>query len=357
MAHKSSKAPPPAPLGILRGHGAPVNAISFLAPTTIVSGAADGVVKIWDLKTRRERATFSQAHSKAGVLHTSALADDSTRFVTQGRDGFVKLWDASTFNDGCEPLLSYYCGSYSFTKFAVQRWPAADQSLENGNLIVSPSAESNQIFIYDVRSPATSRPSLQVAVPDGSSKKGMCMSLCLFESRSGNNGAAQTYIAAGYESGELAILELRSGGKLASEAQVTAGANPLLAFDVTQDGQSAICGSAGEDLYKAAFDASTFTISSESFFQCNHGGIGAIRIRGDQRIFATAGWDHRVRVFHLRKLKPLAILKYHTESVFGLDFSADSSMFVSASKDHKIALWSIYPPAFDQAVHQKLRTY
>ncbi|KAF1330187.1 Guanine nucleotide-binding protein subunit beta protein 1, partial [Globisporangium splendens] len=355
MAHKNSRAPPPAPLAILRGHGAPVNAISFVSPTTIVSGAADGVVKIWDLKTRRECATFSQAHSKAGVLHTSALPDDATRFVTQGRDGFVKVWDAATFSEGCEPLLSYYCGSYSFTKFATRRWPSVDQSLGNGNLI---------IFIYDIRSPATSRPSLHMTVPDGSSKKGMCMSLCLFESRGGNSddsGGVQTYIAAGYESGELAILDLRSGGKLACEAQVTAAANPRThastSLSHSIDGQSAMCGSAGEDLYKASFDASSFTISSESFFKCNHGGIGAIRIRGDQRIFATAGWDHRVRVFHLRKLKPLAILKYHTESVFGLDFSADSSMFVSVSKDHKVALWSIYPPASDQAVHQKLRAY
>lgn len=65
----------------------------------------------------------------------------------------------------------------------------------------------------------------------------------------------------------------------------------------------------------------------------------------------------RIRVFHQRKLKPLAILKYHTESVFGLDFSPDNAHFVSASKDHKIALWSLYPPATDKAATQSLRQY
>lgn len=63
-----------------------------------------------------------------------------------------------------------------------------------------------------------------------------------------------------------------------------------------------------------------------------------------------------MRVFHLRKLKPLAILKHHTESVFGLDFSFDSALLASASKDRKIALWPIYPPSA-QALHQNLRAY
>lgn len=65
---------------------------------------------------------------------------------------------------------------------------------------------------------------------------------------------------------------------------------------------------------------------------------------------------YRVRVFHLRKLKPLAILKHHTESVFGLDFSPDCALLASASKDRKIALWSIFPPS-SEALHDNLRAY
>lgn len=38
-------------------------------------------------------------------------------------------------------------------------------------------------------------------------------------------------------------------------------------------------------------------------------GIADICIRPDQRLFATAGWDGKVRVFHYKKLRPLAILQ------------------------------------------------
>ncbi|ETL95907.1 hypothetical protein L917_06422 [Phytophthora nicotianae] len=351
----------PEPLGVLRGHGAPVNSVSFLSVSTVVSGAGDGAVKIWDLKSRRELATNHSAHSKAGVLHAAALrgsAASEHKFVTQGRDGFVKLWDAQTFGSAAEPLAKLYCGSYSFTKFATMRWPGDTQ--ENAHLIVCPSSVDNKLLVYDIREDPTS-PAQTLSVPDVAAKRGMCVSLSLFDSsvvqdEVGAGGNMQAYIAAGFEGGQLAILDLRAGGKVACETTVTQGANALLSFDVTRDGRSAICGSSGDELYVTNIDVASYTLSSRSFFSCAHGGFSSVCIRGDQRIVATAGWDHRVRVFHLRKLKPLAVLKYHSESVFGLGFSADNALLTSCSKDHKIALWSIYPPSAT-AVASALRPY
>ncbi|RAW33435.1 hypothetical protein PC110_g10227 [Phytophthora cactorum] len=349
MRGTSTKAAPE-PLGVLRGHGAPVNSVGFLSVSTVVSGAGDGAVKIWDLKSRRELATNPAAHSKAGVLHTAALqgaAASEHKYVTQGRDGFVKLWDAQTFGIAAEPLSKLYCGSYSFTKSSTMRWPG--DTPEGAHVIVCPSSVDNKLLVYDIREDSSS-PALTLTVPDAAAKRGMCVSLSLFGSsvaqvEDGAGGNVQTYIAAGFEGGQLAILDLRSGGKVACETTVTQGANALLSFDVTRDGRSAICGSSGEELYVANIDVASYTLSSRSFFSCAHGGFSNVCIRGDQRIVATAGWDHRVRVFHLRKLKPLAVLKYHSDSVFALDFSADSALLASCSKDHKIALWSIYPPS------------
>ncbi|KAF1789385.1 WD40 repeat, conserved site [Phytophthora cactorum] len=336
MRGTSTKAAPE-PLGVLRGHGAPVNSVGFLSVSTVVSGAGDGAVKIWDLKSRRELATNPAAHSKAGVLHTAALqgaAASEHKYVTQGRDGFVKLWDAQTFGIAAEPLSKLYCGSYSFTKSSTMRWPG--DTPEGAHVIVCPSSVDNKLLVYDIREDSSS-PALTLTVPDAAAKRGMCVSLSLFGSsvaqvEDGAGGNVQTYIAAGFEGGQLAILDLRSGGKVACETTVTQGANALLSFDVTRDGRSAICGSSGEELYVANIDVASYTLSSRSFFSCAHGGFSNVCIRGDQRIVATAGWDHRVRVFHLRKLKPLAVLKYHSDSVFALDFSADSALLASSQR-------------------------
>lgn len=139
--------PSPAPVAALRGHGVAANCVSFQAPTELVSGGADGAVKLWDLRTRRERASHATAHSKAGVLHSASLGGGSTQFVTQGRDGFVRVWDAATFGPSSAPQTQFYCGSFSFTKFATLRWPdagaGADASLDQ--LIVSPTGEPDQV--------------------------------------------------------------------------------------------------------------------------------------------------------------------------------------------------------------------
>lgn len=139
-----------APLGVLRGHGVAVNGVAFLSASSVVSGGADGGVKLWDLKSRRERAANGAAHSKAGVLHACVLPTSGAsapRFVTQGRDGFVRVWDASTLAERCAPLSEFYCGSFSFTKVATLRWPDAgdgDASAALGQLIVAPNSDSDK---------------------------------------------------------------------------------------------------------------------------------------------------------------------------------------------------------------------
>ncbi|GLD93096.1 hypothetical protein PINS_up001688 [Pythium insidiosum] len=129
----------PEPVAVLRGHSAPVNAVAALSTTSIVSGAADGSVKLWSLTTRRETATI-QAHSKAGVLHVASLHDG--RVITHGRDGYVKLWDAECLSNAKDPLMSWYCGSFTFTKATPARWAS---SSADSHLIACPADDEKDV--------------------------------------------------------------------------------------------------------------------------------------------------------------------------------------------------------------------
>lgn len=75
-------------------------------------------------------------------------------------------------------------------------------------------------------------------------------------------------------------------------------------------------------------------------------GISDITIRPDKKILATAGWDHRIRIFGWKKLKPLAVLDYHTATVHSVSFSDHKSpsdrLLAAGAKDHRISIWSIY---------------
>jgi len=75
-------------------------------------------------------------------------------------------------------------------------------------------------------------------------------------------------------------------------------------------------------------------------------GISDITIRPDKKILATAGWDHRIRIFGWKNLKPLAVLDYHTATVHCVSFSDHKNpserLLAAGSKDHRISVWSIY---------------
>ncbi|KAF2739015.1 WD40 repeat-like protein [Polyplosphaeria fusca] len=52
-----------------------------------------------------------------------------------------------------------------------------------------------------------------------------------------------------------------------------------------------------------------------------HAGQQSLRVRSDGRILATAGWDSKVRVYSTKSLKELAVLKWHAEGVYAVDFA------------------------------------
>ncbi len=88
-------------------------------------------------------------------------------------------------------------------------------------------------------------------------------------------------------------------------------------------------------------------------------GVADAKIRPDEKLFATAGWDRRVRAFGLGGTRPggaLAVLKCHAESVQTLAFAPTTGgkggvpLLASGGKDTRIALWEgMCPPASEQA--------
>lgn len=112
-----------------------------------------------------------------------------------------------------------------------------------------------------------------------------------------------------------------------------------------------------------------------------HSGQQSLRIRSDGKIFATAGWDSKIRVYSAQSMKELAVLKWHQVGCYTVSFadlnvsveevSADRNSdshnaavaprlaemtvkerrireakeahwLAAGSKDGKISLWDIY---------------
>lgn len=78
-------------------------------------------------------------------------------------------------------------------------------------------------------------------------------------------------------------------------------------------------------------------------------GINCIRIRSDQKVFATGGWDGRIRIFSWKSLRPLAVLTEHkTGGIMDIAYSNskismwNAPIMAAAGMDGQISLWDLY---------------
>lgn len=52
-----------------------------------------------------------------------------------------------------------------------------------------------------------------------------------------------------------------------------------------------------------------------------HSGQQSLEVRSDGTIFATAGWDSKIRLYSCKTLKELAVLKWHKDGAYAVSFS------------------------------------
>lgn len=228
-------------------------------------------------------------------------------------------------------------------------------------LIATPGVEDGHINITSL--PAEQR----IATLPGPKglNTGMVMALGLVPNSSGS-----LQILAGYESGHACIW---TQTKKEQSFQVTylekVHAQPILSIGVAKNAEAWFTSAADAIVARHPFEKSGET----KVLQTRHAGQQGLAVRNDEKIFATAGWDGRMRVYSTKTMKELAILKWHGEGCYAVAFAdveGDEGAFSSTavasqgremtvaqkreekarrthwlaagSKDGKVSLWEIY---------------
>lgn len=189
-------------------------------------------------------------------------------------------------------------------------------------------------------------------------------------------------VISGYESGHTSVSQLvDSTWMVLYTAQ--SHTQPILSLDISPAKDFYLTSSADAIIAKhpipAAAENVTMVVESMPLktLQSKHAGQQSLRVRNDGKIFATAGWDSRVRVYAAKGVKELAVLKWHKEGCYSVAFAdvdvdvdaeagtgsgqelvkRDGAMTVkeerlwkaktshwlaAGSKDGKVSLWDIY---------------
>ncbi|KAM5310737.1 guanine nucleotide-binding protein subunit beta-like protein 1 isoform 1-T2 [Glossophaga mutica] len=317
---------PPDPQFVLRGTQSAVHALHFLEGAQgqghplLLSGSLNGLVHIWSLQTRRALATLD-GHGGQCVIWLQTLPQ-GPQLLSQGRDLRLCLWDLA---EGRNAIVdSVGLESVGFCKGSLlargpQRW-----------ILAVPGRDSDEIQILEM----PSKTSVCTLKPEADAKPGMPMCLELWQADS----SSRPFLLAGYEDGSVALWDV-SERKVCSH--IACHTEPVMGLDFDSQKARGVSGSAEKALAVWSLDEQQ-ALQVCRTHELTNPGISDVKIRPDRKILATAGWDHRVRVFHWRTMKPLAVLAFHTAVVHCVAFAADG-LLAAGSKDHRISVWSLYP--------------
>ncbi|KAF1798817.1 WD40-repeat-containing domain protein [Mucor lusitanicus] len=331
---KSTPEAPPPPTYIFREHKDTVNYVHlFSRDQYLASCDADGWIVIWKMKTRRVISKW-KAHKDSCLKVTTmtatteaTAASEKHTLISQGRDNQIHIWKLHIDDENQEPSLeaSIVYNALGFCKFSLH------EQQEESALLCFPSRDDIAMFdIYDLTYQCYVLQNIG-QTDSGTHRLGSCMAVELFRTSDG------LFVLAAYESGSTALWEIKDS-KSTLIWQQKEHQEPVLDLSIDPFRTFAISSSADNQICK--YSLATGDVINK--ITIKKSGAVALRIRPDNKIFALGGYDGRIRLFSVKSMKPLAVLSYHKDTVYSVDFSQSDNWMVCASQDHRISLWSIF---------------
>lgn len=225
-------------------------------------------------------------------------------------------------------LHSMDMSALNFCTFAMCPEPqqtGEDDQERNGILIASPNGlDSGGVDIFQL--PSERR--ISQITSSKSANSGMVMTLKLFYKPE----QSSVYLVSGYENGQVMVhvhanpLDSATGKWQICKIDKV-HSQPVLSLDVSPSQEFFITSSADATISKFAIPSTTVANEETMLVKSSntkHSGQQGLTIRSDGKIFATAGWDSRVRIYSAKSLKELAVLKWHKDGCYSTAFATIS---------------------------------
>uniref|UniRef100_A0A803JXK0 Guanine nucleotide-binding protein (G protein), beta polypeptide 1-like n=1 Tax=Xenopus tropicalis TaxID=8364 RepID=A0A803JXK0_XENTR len=317
--------PSPDPKFDLRGIDAEVNSLHFScmvhrpSQPLLFSGSSNGLVHVWNLNTRRSETVLS-GHQGKSIYWLHTLFHNRELLLSQGRDLQIRTWNLAEGRR--EEIDSVPVESVGFCKCSLLKTESC--------LLAMPGKDSSQVQVLDLNSKKIVS-SMKLSTDN---QWGMAMCMKLWQPISGPS----PLLLVGYEDGSVAlwnVLEHRLMSRL------TCHMEPVMSLDFDCLKARGASGSSERVLNVWSLDEQQ-NLKAYKTQELVNPGISDVVLRQDRKILATAGWDHRIRVFGWKRMKPLAVLQYHSAIVHCVSFSdhltPEDRLLAAGSKDHLISL-------------------
>jgi sterol desaturase/sphingolipid hydroxylase (fatty acid hydroxylase superfamily) len=284
----------------LSGHKGAVLCVAVSADGRhVLSGGADGAVKIWSADSGSEERTLT---GYRGAIHCVAVSGDGRHVVSAGADRTVRVWDAATGRE--ERALTGHQAPV---------------------LTVAVSGDGRRI--------ASGSADMTAKVWDATTGKELCTlkghpGAVLGVALSGDGRYAVT--AAGRSA---RVWDARTGREVATLA---GHADLVYGVALSPDGRWAV--TAGMDEKVKVWS----TAGREKLSLMGHKGPAyRVAISPDGRYVASCGNDRTVRLWDAERGREVLVLKGHLSPVTGVALSPDGRRIVAGGLDGVVTVWDV----------------
>jgi WD40 repeat protein len=292
------------PLATLEGFCGIVTSLAFSTDTRwLASGAANGLVTLWNIASRTAIKTF-EGHSES--VDTVAFSFDGKTLLSGAADGVLRAWDLDSANQiwADEDFVGRPCSAL-FVPFTDNLlWLAQDNTLNRCHPRVNGIPSRIPIL------PLSKEPVTSIAFsPDG-----------------------QT-IASGSYDGTVKLWEVSAGKLLRT---LSGNSLHVLSVAFSPDGQTFASGSGDRKvkLWEVGTCKLLRTLSGHSDY------VTSVAFSPNGQTVASGSHDRTVKLWEVGT-KLLRTLSGHSDYVTSVAFSPDGQTITSGSRDRTVKLWEV----------------
>lgn len=144
-------------------------------------------------------------------------------------------------------------------------------------------------------------------------------------------------LIAGFENGSVSVRRLEAEGAWITTYSSQPHSQPILSLDIHPNHESFFSSSADSMLVQHPVPTAQLFCSADAeasqggdmepwkhplqTVNTKHFGQQSLNVRSDGKIFATAGWDSKVRVYSTKTLNELAVLQWHRVGAYAVAFA------------------------------------
>lgn len=264
------------------------------------------------------------------------VAHTEDALITQEKEGYVKLWELT--NSAYVLRHEVATDHVGFCRFVYHGSPQRDTA--DAPAVIIPKNGSN-ISVLCGRT-FTERQLLSVSSQEEARLPPLGTVMCFLPVEIKN----VSYLLAGYESGTIILWDLNTGKPLShlrlSEEEC------LMTIDYDPVTNKGVCGGSSDRITVFSIDRQNMQIRKNSEICVKNAGIHRVRIRKDLKVFSSAGWDGRIRIFSWKSMRMLTVLSVHKGELMDLIYSEDkvsmwkAVIMAAAGSDGQISLWDLY---------------